>query len=288
MRALLTSVCGLAILFATCLLASTSHGQLVVNVDNATFDVAAFQANDSNLPATSAGFGVVNVGGFVGARGDGALVSSPIATATGTTTLSAETTGTPSNNGFAPNGAAYNSDLPILDSNLFADGPGEIGFDVLGLSSLDVGSIVTVTVYGIGDNIDQDSTITASFGATTFSESTVYNTPPAGRGDATGSMPFVQFTFTADGTTDLIDVDVAAGPGGQNRSHLSGFSVSVATEMDCLIGDVNMSGSIDFSDIAPFIAVLSSGEFLCEADINEDLVVDFADIAPFIALLSGA
>ena len=55
-----------------------------------------------------------------------------------------------------------------------------------------------------------------------------------------------------------------------------------------LLGDVNIDGSVDFSDIAPFIALLSAGNFQLEADIDTNDVVDFSDIAPFIAILSGA
>lgn len=55
----------------------------------------------------------------------------------------------------------------------------------------------------------------------------------------------------------------------------------------CAIGDVNRDGEINFLDISPFIALLSSGGFQCEADINEDDVVNFLDISPFISLLSG-
>ena len=48
-----------------------------------------------------------------------------------------------------------------------------------------------------------------------------------------------------------------------------------------------MDGAVDFLDIAPFITLLSTGEFQAEADTNEDGVVDFLDIAPFIVLLSS-
>jgi len=54
---------------------------------------------------------------------------------------------------------------------------------------------------------------------------------------------------------------------------------------DVLKGDVDMDGDIDFSDIAPFIAVLQSGVFQAEADVDCSTVVDFADIPAFIALL---
>ena len=48
-----------------------------------------------------------------------------------------------------------------------------------------------------------------------------------------------------------------------------------------------MDGVVNFLDISPFIAVLSSGTFLDQADCNQDGDVDFLDISPFIAILSG-
>ena len=70
---------------------------------------------------------------------------------------------------------------------------------------------------------------------------------------------------------------------------LQGLTVEVATDdppID-LICDVNRDGVVDFLDIAPFILVLSLGEFQVEADCNQDGVVDFLDIAPFILILSS-
>ena len=55
--------------------------------------------------------------------------------------------------------------------------------------------------------------------------------------------------------------------------------------MAFLLGDVNRSGVVDFSDITHFIDVLIAGGFQEEADINGDDVVDFSDIPPFIDLL---
>jgi len=46
-----------------------------------------------------------------------------------------------------------------------------------------------------------------------------------------------------------------------------------------------MDGDIDFDDIAPFIAVLQSGDFQAEADVDCSTVVDFDDIPAFIELL---
>ena len=57
-------------------------------------------------------------------------------------------------------------------------------------------------------------------------------------------------------------------------------------EQEFLLGDTNADGVVNFFDISPFIAVLSNGEYLDQADINRDGVVDFFDISPFIELLS--
>ena len=52
--------------------------------------------------------------------------------------------------------------------------------------------------------------------------------------------------------------------------------------------DVNRDGMVSFLDIAPFIALLTSGDFQFEADCNEDNLVNFLDIAPFISALSNS
>ena len=54
---------------------------------------------------------------------------------------------------------------------------------------------------------------------------------------------------------------------------------------DVLKGDVDLSGVVDFADIAPFINVLQSGGTQPEADADCSMVVDFADIPVFIAIL---
>ena len=61
----------------------------------------------------------------------------------------------------------------------------------------------------------------------------------------------------------------------------------VADEPTVLLGDVNRDEVVNFLDIAPFIALLSAGDFQAEADANEDNRVDFLDIAPFIGILSS-
>ena len=52
-----------------------------------------------------------------------------------------------------------------------------------------------------------------------------------------------------------------------------------------LLGDCNLDGEVTFLDINPFIAVLTSGNFLVQADCNQDGEVNFFDIASFIEIL---
>ena len=55
-----------------------------------------------------------------------------------------------------------------------------------------------------------------------------------------------------------------------------------------LKGDVNLDGTVAFSDIPAFITLLTSGTFLAEGDCNEDGEVTFADIPAFIEILIAA
>ncbi|MDB2686922.1 hypothetical protein N9Y42_06890 [Mariniblastus sp.] len=55
-----------------------------------------------------------------------------------------------------------------------------------------------------------------------------------------------------------------------------------------LLGDINLDGMVDFSDISPFISTLASGNFQAEADTDLDSVISFSDILPFILILNGS
>ena len=64
-------------------------------------------------------------------------------------------------------------------------------------------------------------------------------------------------------------------------------AVAAFSAASVLLGDVNRDDVVNFLDIAPFIALLSNGDFQLEADVNTDDAVNFLDIAPFITVLSG-
>lgn len=75
-----------------------------------------------------------------------------------------------------------------------------------------------------------------------------------------------------------------------NRGGFDTASITVttlATEENFQLGDVNHDGAVNFLDIAPFIAYLTSGQYLREADVNQSGGVNFGDIAPFIVALTN-
>ncbi len=60
------------------------------------------------------------------------------------------------------------------------------------------------------------------------------------------------------------------------------------TVSEHVLGDINLDAAVNFLDISPFIAILTSNSFLAQADCNEDGEVTFLDIAPFIQILGGS
>ena len=92
-----------------------------------------------------------------------------------------------------------------------------------------------------------------------------------------GSFQYVQISIT-----DNYGGDFAGG------DRVAFNEVQFNTVEASVLGDVNLDGVVDFSDISPFIAVLSGGGYQAEADCDEDGLVNFSDISPFIAILSGS
>jgi hypothetical protein len=94
----------------------------------------------------------------------------------------------------------------------------------------------------------------------------------------------------AAGESAVIQIAFSGGTGSGGGHHLfvDNFAFSgTIDESAFLLGDVDLNGTVDFLDIAPFIAILSSGSFQAEADCDLSGVVDFLDIAPFISILMG-
>lgn len=80
------------------------------------------------------------------------------------------------------------------------------------------------------------------------------------------------------------ELDPNATPSAPNFSAFLGLSI---VPVDCILGDVNLSGTVSFDDIPAFITVLQDGGFQCEADTDENGMVDFSDIPEFITILSS-
>ena len=72
-----------------------------------------------------------------------------------------------------------------------------------------------------------------------------------------------------------------------NESTLFNFGIAITPVNDDALGDLNLDGEVDFSDIPAFILSLRDGIFREEADINQDGVLDFSDIPFFIDFLAS-
>ena len=91
----------------------------------------------------------------------------------------------------------------------------------------------------------------------------------------------------ADGSGLSLQRDDLSANGNLASSWVAATPTPGAFENDFILGDASLNNIVDFGDIAPFIAVLQSGDFLDQADINRDGVVDFSDINFFVALLQA-
>ncbi|MDB2686888.1 hypothetical protein N9Y42_06720 [Mariniblastus sp.] len=145
------------------------------------------------------------------------------------------------------------------------------------------GDVVNMLLLRSGDALDLSSDLTVNLAASIDDELNLPTavTIPAGQAS-------VQFSVQvhADGQDE-----------GQQAIQItpttSGFSNGISawvrvSSPACTLGDVDLSGGVNFSDIGPFIGILSGGGFQCEADCDQNGVINFSDIAPFIMILSGS
>ena len=107
--------------------------------------------------------------------------------------------------------------------------------------------------------------------------------------DDFGESLFSQIVITPDANGEATIVvtgsDDTALNGGYNAIGSYRLTLSVGTEV--LLGDANLDGVVDFLDITPFITLLTTNDFLAEADINGDGAVTFLDITPLIDILTS-
>ena len=118
-----------------------------------------------------------------------------------------------------------------------------------------------------------------------FGDTLIADPPPSSTADVTSLITNddPDGMFLEAGETLLLEATVGS-------VGIQGITVQIATDdipID-LICDVNRDGVINFLDIAPFISLLTIGDFQAEADCNQDGAVNFLDIAPFILILANS
>lgn len=102
-----------------------------------------------------------------------------------------------------------------------------------------------------------------------------------------GSQSQVTFHATAGKVYDIRVGGFAASGGGAPAEGDIVLNGTFVPGCQFEKGDINEDGMVTNADIAPFVALLLGGGYLCQADINEDGLFTNADIAPFVALLLG-
>lgn len=154
-----------------------------------------------------------------------------------------------------------------IENRDFNDGEGwvlsfdqDVSFTNIDFASLDDGA-VTITIPGLGDFTIVDQGIEGD----NFDDPFGVDFIPAG-------TPITIAYSTPDAESANLRINA--------------FTVTTERE-EFVLGDVDLSGTVDFLDISPFITLLSTEGFQAEADIDGSGVVDFLDISPFITILSA-
>ena len=107
-----------------------------------------------------------------------------------------------------------------------------------------------------------------------------------GNDDASGLQSQVTFEVTA-GECYEIRVGGFRGTGSNGSGSEGCINLNINFEDPILLGDVNCDGLVNLLDVAPFVDLISNGDFNPKADINEDGNVNLLDVAPFVDLLAG-
>ena len=110
---------------------------------------------------------------------------------------------------------------------------------------------------------------------------TVGNVPPVGTEfEICQGVESGQFGGLPDGAV------VSAALGRQYVINYVDGSVFLTAE-ELLLGDVNGDGLLNLLDVAPFVELLASGNYLGAADVNMDGSVNLLDVTGFVELLAG-
>ena len=156
-------------------------------------------------------------------------------------------------NSFAAGDNVHTDQDPILDGYVFGASSSSIQFS--GLAALtNPGDTIVVSAFGIGDNFDQDSDFNTTYaGVTSATQATLFN-GGSSRADENGSIPVVHFSITADGTTDILDLNIA-GSGHVNAVSLAIVPAAAIPEPEPVQEPVRLNNSQPIIDQAMFAAV---------------------------------
>ena len=173
--------------------------------------------------------------------------------------------------------------------NVFVNGPGQTENQ----ETEEGGTLSEATAASFEDGFTVVQTISADGVTTQYSDIVVTNqngTPSDETVLTTVISPFaddVDFVDFVNGAHFYAGAQIADTAGGVITFSRAQIELGPFSD-DCILGDTDGSGAVDFDDISPFIQILSSGGNQCEADCDESGAVDFDDIAPFISILSGS
>ena len=272
---------------ATCCTAQAQiAGGDIVGFD---FGVADGSATNWNVLAPAIFDVATTPGVAVATLADGSVINTSGSTVTG---LSLDVSITFVDSFITNNGAEDNVEFPGQPTF-----PDEALGDWLGFRDIDSdggGGLFELTISGLDDSLTYDIVVGAANDIDNDRADTIWSVD-GGTSQATvagvAAQSYVTFSGVSTGGDGTLVLTGTAGgnvdPIATELGFVSALQLTAVGGDAVLRGDVNLSGAVDFSDIAPFIAVLSGGGFQAEADTNESGMVDFSDIAPFIAILSG-
>lgn len=197
--------------------------------------------------------------------------------------------------GNAANGG-YTTDMPIVGGSVFArtddiGGDAPITLDFSGLASLEPGTNIVLTIYGLGDNVGEDTGFVATFAGSSTTLETVYSTDGTDRSISTGSVPFVQFNFVTDGDSDTISVVTQAATNENTsdiRQFFNGLSMSVGgSGVATPTGDWNGDGVVDCADLDGYVGNIGAAATgaLATLDLDSSGTLEASDADTHITTL---
>ena len=168
--------------------------------------------------------------------------------------------------------------------------------DLFGIDARPLPDVDATIDFFAGPGPDPDATSlqediltpTTDFGRINSVDIAAYLNAQYDGGAGIGQFVFLRFSPDYDPGTIIDDRDGYLIAANNNADTALRAVINFTTGGSVLLGDVNLSTTVDFADIAPFISLLSTNMFQLEADIDMNGMVDFADIAPFIGILAGS